>query len=73
MKREKDPRAVPAQIADVMIFVTCQCGDLSPHAVACVEDDYGTWAAAPHDRFVLCDTCETLIDTGLRVTVAQPK
>lgn len=42
MKREKDPRAVPAQIADVMIFVTCQCGDLSPHAVACVEDDYGT-------------------------------
>ena len=59
----------PAQIAAVTIHITCDCGDTTCHEIECVEDTLGGWSAAPEDRFILCETCERLIDAGLPVSV----
>lgn len=59
----------PPQIAGVTIHVTCPCGEPLHHEVDCENDDSGTWSVALHDQFILCETCDTVLDVGLRVTV----
>ena len=68
-----DPTTAPAQIVAVIIHVTCECGDMTCHEIECEQDDFGGWSAAPEDRFILCDTCDCLIDAGLQVSVGLPE
>ena len=64
-----DPATTPAQIAAVTIHVTCTCGDMTSHEIKCEQDDFGGWSASPEDRFILCETCDRLMDAGLQVSV----
>jgi hypothetical protein len=63
---------LPAQIAGVTIHVTCECGETHCHEIECEQDDFGGWSSAPEDRYILCETCERLIDAGLQITVDVP-
>jgi hypothetical protein len=69
---DKGPTTNPAQIAAVTIYVTCECGEAFCHEIECEEDDFGGWSAAPEDRFILCETCDRLIDAGLQVSIGAP-
>lgn len=70
---DQDPRTTTAQIAGVTIQVTCECGEQFCHEIECEQDDFGGWSAAGEDRFILCDTCECLIDAGLQISVGVPQ
>lgn len=65
-----DIPAVQGQVVAVTIIVVCVCGDLTHHEIECTDDD-GFWAAPMHDRFHRCESCEQVIDTGLRLTVGD--
>ncbi len=69
---ELDPPTQPAQVAEVVITFICPCGSLDAYQVACQEDMAGTWSASLEDRYILCETCGTLMDMGLQVTVGAP-
>jgi hypothetical protein len=60
-----------AQIAAITIHVTCECGADTCHEIDCESDDFGGWSAAPEDRFILCETCDRLIDAGQQISVGQ--
>ena len=64
-----DPATTPAQIIAMIIHVTCECGQPVWHEIECEEDDFGGWSAAPEDRFILCETCDRLIDAGQQISV----
>ena len=64
-----DPATTPAQIAAVTIHVTCGCGDLTCHEIECEQDAFGGWSASPEDRYILCETCDRLIDAGQQISV----
>ena len=68
-----DPVTTPAQIASITIHVTCECGANTCHEIDCESDHFGGWSVAPEDRFILCETCDRLIDAGLQITVGQPE
>jgi hypothetical protein len=67
------PQTIPARISSVTIHVTCQCGSGVSHEIDCEEDDFGAWSAAMEDRYMLCDTCERLIDAGLQLSIGAPE
>jgi hypothetical protein len=68
-----NPQTIPAQITGVTIHVTCQCGSWVIHEIDCEEYDFGAWSAAMEDRYILCDTCERLIDAGLQLSIGAPE
>ena len=70
---DHDLTAIAARIAAVTIYVTCECGEAFCHEIECEEDDFGGWSAAPEDRFILCETCDRLIDAGLQVSIGVPE
>jgi hypothetical protein len=72
MMTDKDLIAVPARIAAMTIQVTCECGDATCHEIECHDDDFGSWSAEPEARFILCETCDRLIDAALQISVRWP-
>lgn len=70
---DKDLSTVTPQIGGVTIYVTCPCGCLTYHEIDCEEGDDGVWAAAMEDRFILCETCNQLMDVGQRLSVSDPE
>lgn len=70
--RPDDIPTVTGQVVAVQIMVVCECGEHFCHEIECEEDDFGGWSAAMEERFILCDTCDRLIDAGLRLTVMEP-
>jgi hypothetical protein len=71
----EDPilKTTVAQIAAVVIHVTCPCGDDLVIEIDCEQDDSGAWSAPLDERFVCCETCGTLLDAGLQITVQDPE
>ncbi len=66
------PTTLAAQIAEIVLTVTCDCGCGEAHQIDCQQDIAGVWSAPLEDRYILCETCGTLLDAGLQITVGAP-
>lgn len=71
--RPDDPPTVLAQISGVTIHVVCPCGADTLHVIDCVEDRFGGWSADMEERFILCDSCDQLVDAGFQVELQAPE
>jgi hypothetical protein len=63
----REPCAPPI-VADVIIFVSCSCGAPDCHEVELEQDEGAGWSVKTEDRYILCETCDQLIDAGMRFT-----
>jgi len=70
--RDDDIPTVIGQVVAVQIMVTCECGDRT-HQIAECTDDEGYWTPPTQDRFHLCESCNRVIDAGVRLTVTDPE
>ena len=70
--RADDILTTTGQIATVTITVVCECGDPANYEVEC-SDDEGFWTAPLEDRYHFCESCECVIDAGLRIRVMAPE
>ena len=73
MMAETDPPTVNAQIVWVTMYVSCPCGFRTQHEIDCSQGDDGAWVAPMEERFILCESCDQLIDAGLRLSVGNPE
>lgn len=71
--RADDIPTVTGHVVAVQITVVCGCGADSCQEIECEEDDFGGWSAAQEHRFILCETCDSLIDAGLLINVEPPE
>lgn len=72
-KGTDDLATVPAQIEGVTISVVCPCGASIPHVIDYVENHLGGWSADLEERFILCDSCDQLVDAGFQVELRASK